>query len=209
MAVALRACNRIGLQFMDTGSHLFRVDQIAAYLDGDLDASASALFEQHLLECPPCNSELNAQRLFMRELDATLTLTPDLPVPSNFAQIVAARAASDMSGVRDGIEHRRAFRFCLILALASFTLLGAAASKDVFFSGRTVATQIFGVLGLLWTTLYDVAVGLAVISRVISGALIPESPFAGLAALLLALGIVLLSLLISSYHKHHEMRLSD
>ena len=199
----------IGLCFMDIGSHLFQMEQIAAYVDGDLDASACALFEQHLLECRPCNSELNAQRLFMLELDATLMLAPDLPVPSNFAQIVAARAASDMSGVRDGIEHRRAVRFCLILALASFALLGAAASKAVFFSGRKVANQIFGIFGLLWTTLYDVAVGLTVISRVISGAIIPESPFAGLAALLLALGIVVLSLLISGYHKHHEMRLSE
>ncbi|MCM3873955.1 MAG: zf-HC2 domain-containing protein [Pyrinomonadaceae bacterium] len=194
---------------MDNGSHLCQLEQIAAYIDGDLDASACALFEQHLLECRPCNSELYAQRLFMSELDATLTLTPDLPMPNNFARTVAARAASDMSGVRDGIEHRRAFRFCLILALASFALLGAAAGKAVLFSGRTVANQVLGIFGLLGTALYDIAVGLAVISRVISGALVPESPFAGLAALLLALGIVLLSLLISSYHKHHEMRLSE
>ncbi len=194
---------------MDNGNHRCQGEQISAYLDGELDASADALFEQHLLECRVCKAELNAQRLFMRELDATLTLAPDLAVPSNFAQIVAARAESDMSGVRDGSEHKRAFRFCLILALASFVLLGAAASKAVFFSGRTVANQIFGVFELLWTTLYDAAVGLTVISRVISGGLIPESPFAGLAALLLALGVVLLSLLISSYHRHHEMRLSE
>lgn len=194
---------------MDNGNHFCQEDKIAAYLDGELEASASALFEQHLIECRACNAELNAQRLFMCELDATLTLAPDLPVPSNFAQIVAARAESDMRGVRDGREHKRAFRFCLILALSSFALLGAAAAKAVFFSGRTVASQIFGIFGLLWTTLYDVAVGLTVISRVISGGLFPESSFAGLAALLLALGVVLLSLLISSYHRHHEMRLYE
>lgn len=193
----------------DNGIHLCQEEQIAAYIDGELEASASALFEQHLLECRVCSAELNAQRLFMCELDATLTLAPDLPVPSNFAQIVAARAESDMSGVRDNREHKRAFRFCLILALASFSLLGAAATKAVFFSGRTVANQILGIFGLLWTTLYDAAVGLAVISRVISGGLAPESPFAGLAALLIALGIVLLSLLISSYHRSHELRLSE
>jgi hypothetical protein len=194
---------------MENGNHPCQEEQIAAYLDGELDASAGALFEQHLLGCRVCHAELNAQRLFMHELDATLTLGPDLPVPSNFAQIVAARAESDMSGVRDGREHKRAIRFCLILALASFALLGAAASKAVFFSGRTVANQIFGILGLLWTTLYDAAVGLTVVSRVISGGLIPESSYAGLAALFLALGVVLLSLLISSYHRHHEMRLSE
>lgn len=194
---------------MNNRNHLCQGELIAAYLDGELDASAGAVFEQHLLECPLCSAELNAQRLFMCELDATLTLAPDLHVPSNFAQIVAARAESDMSGARDGREHKRALRFCLVLALASFALLGAAASKAVFFSGRTVANQIIGIFGLLWTTMYDAAVGLTVISRVISGGLIPESPFAGLAALLLALGIVLLSLLISSYHRYHEMRLSE
>ena len=195
--------------FMDNGNHQCQRELIAAYLDGELEASESALFEQHLLGCRLCDVELNLQRLFICELDSTLTLAPDLPVPSNFAQIVAARAESDMSGVRDGREHKRALRFCLILALASFALLGAAASKAVFFSGRTIANQIFGLFGLLWTTVYDAAVGLTVISRVISGGLIPESPFAGLAALLLALGVVLLSLLISSYHRHHEMRLSE
>jgi hypothetical protein len=68
---------------------------------------------------------------------------------------------------------------------------------------------LLGIFGLLWTALYDAAVGVTVISRVISRGLIPDSPFAGLAALLLALAMVLLSLLISSYHKHHEMRLSE
>ena len=200
---------------MDNGNHQCQREVIAAYLDGELDATAVAIFEQHLMACQECDVELNAQRLFMCELDATLTMSPDLSVPSNFAQIVAARAESDMSGVRDGREHKRALRFCLILALASFALLGAAASKSVFFSGRTIASQIFGLVGLGWTALYDAAVGLTVISRVLGGGLIPESPFAGLAALVLALGVVLLSLLISSYHRalpqaaHHEMRLSE
>jgi hypothetical protein len=190
-------------------NHQCHGEQIAAYLDGELEASMATRFEQHLMECRLCHAELDAQRLFISELDATLPLAPDLPEPSNFAQIVAARAESDMRGVRDGSEHRRAFRLCLILALAAFALLGVAASKAVFFSGRTVANQIFGIFGLLWTTMYDAAVGLTVISRVISGGFIRESPFAGLAALLLALSLVLLSLLISSYHRHHEMRLSE
>jgi predicted anti-sigma-YlaC factor YlaD len=193
---------------MDNINHQCQGEQIAAYLDGELDGAAEVAFEQHLSECRICNAELDVQRLFIRELDATLIQAPDLPVPSNFAQIVAARAESDMGGMRDRSEHKRAFRLCLALGLASFALLGAAAGKAVFFSGRTLANQVLGIVGLLWTTLYDAAVGLTVILRVISGAL-PDSPFAGLAALLLALALVLLSLLISSYHKHHEMRLSE
>lgn len=194
---------------MENGKHLCQGEQVAAYLDGELDLSAVAIFEQHLLVCRVCHADLNAQKIFLQELDATLALAPDLPMPSNFAQIVAARAESDMSGVRSGSEHKRAIRYCLILALVSFALLGAAASKTVIFSGRTVVNQILGIFELLWMTLHDAAVGFTVISRVISGGLIPESPFAGLAALLLALSVVLLSLLISSYHRHHEMLVSE
>jgi Putative zinc-finger len=194
---------------MDNVNHRCQPEEIAAYLDGELHASLAADFERHLLECRTCTVELKTQQRFILELDASLSLTPDLPVPSNFAQIVTAYAESDMRRVRKGDERKRALRFCLILAIVSFALLGAAAIKTVLFSGRTLAHQALGIFGLLWTTLYDAAVGLTVISRVISGGVVPESPFAGLAALLLALCVVLLSLLISSYHRHHEMRLSE
>lgn len=189
--------------------HECQREQTAAYLDGDYDVLSGALFEEHLHGCPVCRAGLNAQRLFICELDSALAQTPNLPLPQNFAQIVAARAESDMRGVREGIEYRRALRFCLILALAAFALLGVAASKALYFSGWEVVNKALGAFGLLWSTLRDAAVGLTVISRVVSDGLIPESPFAGLAALLLALGVVLLSLLISSYHQHYEMGLSD
>ncbi len=194
---------------MEINASQCRKDQIAAYLDGELDAGAGSLVERHVKNCRVCEAELNAQRLFILELDFALALPPELPVPPNFAEIVAARAESDMSGVRNGIEHRRALRFCMILALTSFALLGAAASKAVFFSGQAIVVKVLGILGLLWMTLHDAAVGLAVISRVVSAGMIPESPFAGLAALFLALAVILLSLLISSYHQHRELELSD
>lgn len=194
---------------MDTENSKCRKEQIAAYIDGELDLPYGTLFEQHLLECQFCRAELHAQRLFMCELDSVLTLAPDLPIPQNFAQVIAARAESDMSGVRKRVEHRRALRFCLLLAVTAFALLGAASSRALFFNGRELTGKIFGVFGLLWTTLYNAAVGMAVISRVISGGIVQESPFVGLAALLLALAVVLLSLLISSYHQHREVRLSE
>lgn len=182
-------------------------ERTAAYLEGDLDVSSGALFEEHADGCPICSAELNAQRLFICELDSALAETPNLPLPQNFAQIVATRAESDMRGVRDGIEHRRALRFCVILALVAFALLGGAASKALYFHSWEIVSKAVGVFDLLWSTVRDAAVGLTVISRVLSGGLIPESSFAGLAALMLALAVVLLSLLISSYHRNHEIRL--
>jgi predicted anti-sigma-YlaC factor YlaD len=193
-----------------TGSNLdCQAEQIAAYLDGDLDAGARVALEAHIQNCQSCVSELNAQRLFLLELETTLASTSNLPVPRDFAQIVAAHAESDMRGVRDWLEHKRALRFCLILVLASFVLLGVAASKSVIFSGRAITSKILGIIGLLWKALYDAAIGLTVISRVISRGLLPESHLAGLFALLLVLAVVLLSLLIAGYHRYHGTRLIE
>lgn len=180
-------------------------EQIAAYVDGELDAHSLAQFENHLPGCASCRAELNSQRLLMCDLDQVLARTSDFPVPQNFAQVVAARAESDMSGLRKRVEHQRALRICLLLAITSFVLLGATSSRVLFFN---VAGKAFSLFGVLWTTIYDAAVGLTVISRVISGTIV-TSPFAGLMALLLALAVVLLSLMISSYHEYHEMQLSD
>jgi anti-sigma factor RsiW len=184
-------------------------DLIAAYLDGELDAASAAYFEEHVASCESCHAELNAQRLFMNDLDLSLASTPAPPLPKNFAQIVAARAESDMGGVRSPTEHKLALRFCVILALMSFGLLGVAAIRSVFFRGESIANKALGVFELLWTSLHDAALGLIVIARVIAQGLIPESRFAGLGALLLALAVVLLSLLISSYHRHRETRLIE
>ena len=181
-------------------------DRIATYLDGMLDAEASRLFEQHLYNCTFCNTELNEQRRFLLALDSELAVTSNLPLPQNFIRLVTTRAESDLSGMRDRLEHKRAARFCLILACAGFALIGTAASKAILLSGRTIAEQVFGIFGLLWTALRDAAVGLTVVSRVLGGGLVPESHFAGLIALLLVLALVLLFLLIERYHRHHDMR---
>jgi len=206
--VALAACERRTKE-MSASSKQCQKEQIAAYLDGELDAESMTAFEQHLCDCSFCGTELNAQERLIMHLDSALKVTPNLPLPHNFTRIIAARAESDLSGLRDRSEHRRALRLCLILAGASFTLIGASAGKGLLFSGRTLAQKVFGIFGLLWTALHDTAVGLAAIARVIGGGLVPESHFAGLAALLLALAVVLLSLLIGRYHQHNEMRLFE
>lgn len=194
---------------MDIKNNECRKEQIAAYVDGELDTDARITLEQHVLECSPCNAELCAQRLFICELDLALTVIPDLPMPKNFAESVAARAENDMSGMRNKIERKRAMRLCLLLALSSFAMMGATASRSVLLSGQAIADKVLGIFALLWRALSDATVGMTVISRVISGGLVPDTPFAGLAALLLVLAVVLLSVLISSYHQQNEMWPSD
>ena len=194
---------------MNASSNQCPKEMIAAYLDGMLDAEAGYLFEQHLCDCMFCNAELDEQRRLIMALDSTLGMTSDLPLPQNFIRIVTARAESDLSGMRDRLEHKRAARFCLILAGAGFALIGAAAGKAILLSGWTIVDQALGIFSLLWMALRDAAIGLTVVSRVVGGGLVPEAHFAGLVALLLVLALVLLFLLIGRYHRHHDMRLAN
>ena len=179
-----------------------QVEQIAAYLDGELDDRAHALFERHLRECSVCGAELIQQRSLLCALDSVLSRGSDLPLPANFAQVVAAHAESDMRGVRDRREHGRALRVCLVLAAASLALSGVAAREFVFNFARTIARPISAVFDLVWTTLYDAVTGLGIISRVLSKGFVPDSHLVGMVALLfLVLAVLLLSRLIASYHR--------
>ncbi len=187
---------------MSTSNPICETEKIAAFIDGDLEPEVVAELETHIKQCSRCTSELQAQRLFMCELDSALASRFELAVPENFARVVAVHAESDMRGVRDAKEHTRALRFCIILGLAAFALLGVASSKAVILSVRSFAGKVFGVLGFFGRTAFDAAAGSTVISRVVSRGLIPDSRLAGLAGLFLViLALCVLSLLIARYHR--------
>lgn len=187
---------------MPTDHSTCDTENIAAYIDGELDSVRRVALEQHIEQCNRCASELQAQRLFMCELDSALASPFNLAVPPNFAQVVAVHAESDMRGVRHRSEHTKALRFCIILSLAAFALLGVASSKAVILNIRSAAANVFGVVGLFARTTFDAAAGFTVISRVMSRGLISDSRLAGLTGLLvLILAIAVLSLLVSRYHR--------
>jgi anti-sigma factor RsiW len=190
------------IKLVPTDYSTCETENIAAYVDGELEPARRVALEKHIQHCGRCASELQAQRLFMCELDSALASPFYLAVPPNFAQIVAVHAESDMRGVRDRSEHTRALRFCVILSLAAFALLGFASSKAVILNVRSAAGKVFGVLGMFARTTFDAAAGFTVISRVMSRGLIPDSRLAGLAGLfVLILAIAVLSLLVSRYHR--------
>jgi hypothetical protein len=174
---------------------------IAAYVDGELEADITTLFEDHLESCPPCRTELRAHRLFVCELDAALTETGEIPVPVEFSKMVAARASSDMRGVRTRSENRKALGICLILALGGFALLGATARDTIFMLAEKFVSTFFGVAGFISTAVYDTVAGLAVIFRVLSRKIIVESGSLGTVLVLLAVAILILSRLIHNYHR--------
>lgn len=187
---------------MSNSDYICETENIAAYIDGDLEPGHRAVLEKHIQLCAHCASELQTQRLFMYELDSALASPFDLAVPANFAKVVAVHAESDMRGMRDATEHRRALRFCIILGLAAFALLGFASSKAIILNVRSVASKVFGVLGFFAKIIFDAAAGFIVVTRVVSRGLIADSLLAGLAGLLfLVLAVAILSLLIFRYHR--------
>src|SRR5215510_8771174 len=149
---------------------------IGAYVDGELDSDLALRLEEHLKDCADCQFELRAHQLFVCELDSVLhTRSAEIPVPNDFSRRVAARATSDMSGVRTRSENRKALAICLMLALAGFALVGTAARDTFFLVGQKLVSKIFAVLGLLASTVYDAVTGLVVVVRVLGRRVIVET----------------------------------
>jgi anti-sigma factor RsiW len=170
---------------------------IGAYVDGELDADLTLLLEAHLKDCADCQFELRAHRLFVCELDSVLTKSGGIPVPADFSRRIAARASSDMSGVRTRSENRKALAICMMLALSGFALLGATARTAVFVFAEKFVTKIFSLVEFIATAVYDAVVGLVVIFKVLSGRM--QSGSYGPLLVLLAVAVLVLSRLLSHY----------
>jgi hypothetical protein len=187
---------------MTSQNNICESDQIAAFVDDELEPARRLAFEQHVRVCDSCAEGLRAQRTFMRELDSALAGRFDLEVPSDFARVVAVHAENDMRGVRDRAEHRKALRYCIILGLVAFALLGVASSRAVLASIQSFFKAIFGIISLFGKTIYDAIAGFSVLARVFRRSLVGDAGLADLMALLLfAFAIGLLTLLISRYHR--------
>ena len=174
---------------------------VGAYVDGELDAGLTQLFEDHLESCADCRFELRAHRLFVCELDAALTDSGEIPMPRDFSRIIAMRATTDMRGVRTRSENRKAFTICVILALGGSALLGVTALNSVFKIAQKFVTTVFGLVSFVASAVYDTAAGAVVIFRVVSRKFIIETGSLWPMLVLLAFGVLVLSRLISQYHR--------
>jgi predicted anti-sigma-YlaC factor YlaD len=174
---------------------------IPAYIDGELEVATQARFEKHLPNCQSCRAELRIHQQFMCELDAVMTNKVDVVIPANFSQVIAARALSDMSGVRSRTENKKALAFCLILGITGFALIGATTRQTTVTLARRFVGRILSVLDLAWHALYDLIAGVAVISRVLSRKFVIETGNLGVVLVLFAVAVLLLSRLIFSYHR--------
>ncbi len=148
-----------------------QLEDVAAYLDGELDGLALVHFEEHVKQCSGCAAELRTQRQLLCTLEVAFNQSKGFDLPSNFTRVVTARAENDLAGMRNGRERKRAVQLCIVLALISFGLLGAAARSIVFDPVRSFLRTARVLSDLLWQAASGAASAASVFARVIAGAL--------------------------------------
>ena len=139
-------------------------EEIAAYIDGELDSFCKLELETHLAGCEICALELNQQKQFLSSLDHSLRHEKEFDLPANFTKSIVANAESTVSGLRRPRELFNALFICAGLAL--FVLFAAGAEGSKLFSGfSAIVEQIAAVGGFFGHLVYSVFVGLAIIVR--------------------------------------------
>ena len=139
-------------------------DEIASYIDGELDLMSELELDAHFAECSVCAGELNQQKQFLCELDSSLKFENDLALPANFTKTVVANAESTVSGLRRPREQFNAIFICAGLLLFVLFALGADAGK-VFNGFSVVFDQIMAVGGFFGHLVYSIFIGVAIIMR--------------------------------------------
>ena len=178
------------------------LEDVAAYLDGELDGPALVQFEEHVKACRECATELRAQRQLLCTLDVAFNQSKGFDLPSNFSRVVTARAENDLAGMRNGRERKRAIQLCMVLALVSFGLLGAATRAIVFDPLRSSLRVVRVLSDLLWQVVSDAVSAASVCARVIGRAMLDTQPGSRLLLVFaFILSVSCLSFLIVRYRR--------
>lgn len=161
--------------------------EIAAYLDGELDQTTSGAFETHLAHCRSCAEQLNEQKRLLCLLDASLDGADQrLAVPVDFASVVMVRARSDVRHLRSREERRRALWFALSLLGLSLVLLWSSPLGELLEPLHVVSRSALCLLKFVSHALIDVGTSVAVLGRLAGQLILPAAPWLALAMLVLA-----------------------
>jgi len=185
----------------DLSANRCQLEDVAAYLDGELTGPGLNQFEEHLKTCVDCATELRVQRKLLCTLEVAFGARP-FNLPNDFARVVTARAESDLSGMRNKHERRRAAKLCAGLAIISFAFLGAAARTVVFEPLRSFFRSTGSLIQLMWQAVSEAAVSAAVVGRVIARAILFAQNGVGVLLLVsFLLSVSFLPFLLVKYHR--------
>lgn len=166
--------------------------EIAAYIDGELSPAAEMELEKHFTVCGDCLKEFNEQKKLLFALDFALEEKTEIVLPKNFAKTIVINAESRVSGLRRREERFRALYLCAILFLLIIVGLGRE-TEAVFSAAAVFAEQIFAVANYTIHLIFNIAVALTTILRIISGQIIFSPVFAILAFAVFLISLIYLS----------------
>jgi anti-sigma factor RsiW len=182
-----------------TDCHL---QDVAAFVDGELAGAALDQFESHLKSCAGCADELRTQKQLLCTLDVAFNDSRSFNLPRDFSRVVTARAESDLRGVRRKPERRRALQLCVLLAVVSFGLMGAAARGLVIDPLKSFLRVTGTLLDFAGQAALNLAETVTVFTRLMARAVL-FAPYGMGVLFLVALvfSILVLSFLIARYHR--------
>jgi hypothetical protein len=169
-----------------------RLTDISAYVDGELMPDAELALEAHVATCRNCLNELNLQKQMLSALDFNLNEKHEIELPENFAKVVAVRAESGVCGLRSKEERFWALFLCAGMFLIVLIGLGAE-TGDVLTTVKRVLERTVTIVGFIGHLIYDLAIGIIIILRSLSGQFVFNSafPLAVLAGLFTASALLL------------------
>jgi anti-sigma factor RsiW len=171
---------------MTSQNNTCSVDDISAFIDGELSSDNEAVFESHLAECQNCRHELNEQKIFLSAVNASLESKEKITVPINFTRTIIANAESNVSGLRDPSERSPAIWICSMILIKSIFAVGAE-SLGILSRIAQTATVLADFAAKIFNT---IAVATGVIMRSFAAASSVESPmFIYLAAIVFILSV--------------------
>ena len=139
-------------------------DEIAAYIDGEMDPVREFELETHLEGCEICSFELNQQKQFLCGLSSSLKHEDEIELPANFTRLIVANAESTVTGLRRPRERFNAIFICAGLFLFALFALGADAGR-IFEGVSNIVEQITAVGGFFGHLIYSFFLGIAIILR--------------------------------------------
>lgn len=160
-------------------------EDIAAYIDGELDAAREAEIEAHFVTCDDCNLELNLQKRFICSVSSGLKDEGVMELPIDFAKKIAVNAESTVSGLRPSRERFNAMFICAALSLFALFALGTEA-RDLLNLAYGLFEQTAAVGSLFGHLLYSFFLGVAIVLRGIAS----RAGFESVAAVIFATACV-------------------
>jgi predicted anti-sigma-YlaC factor YlaD len=139
-------------------------EEIAAYIDGELDSMREDEVEAHLAVCEMCSRELNRQKQFLWDVTSELRRVDTIDLPPDFAKKIAVNAESTVNGLRRPHERFNAIFICVALAFFALFALGTEAANllSLAFGLIEKAKAVALFFGQL---LYSFFLGIAIVLR--------------------------------------------